>query len=161
MSEILKFNLNESIEFSFQLDIEGALATINSVRFVIIKNDLRLGFVADYKDKNAIFRFTNLGRFLDAGIYPCELEVYIGSQYFVPFQGQVELTKPITISATPMIAKSVPKITVSLERDKIVKSEEVAEKVPTEQVEKVEKIEKAETEPIKKSKKKTAYVLKL
>jgi hypothetical protein len=122
MNEVLRFNLNEPVEIRFQLEIEGALATINSIRFVILKDKLRLSFVGDYRDKNATFRFSDLEKFLDSGVYQCELEVYVGSQYFVPFVGHVELVQPVLIKAMPVISDSSTKITAIVEPNIVAKS---------------------------------------
>jgi len=100
-----------AVELRFQVDVDGAAIPITEVRLSIKSGGTKFSYVASYKNSVATFAIVGLDRFVSpGGTYDYDIEVYIGSQYFVPFNGQIELVSPVSVKVQT-VAVVEPKVT--------------------------------------------------
>lgn len=111
----IKLDLNEENELSFQIAIEGSDPELGSQRAQVrlVLTDESTGRALLYKCNHSadgmvtvvIESDTNL--FSEEHSYHAQLEVIIGSHYFVPTEFEVEFVRPLRVEAVSVSARSL------------------------------------------------------
>jgi hypothetical protein len=150
-------------ELIFHVEISGTTTPMQEIRLSFYNDGKKLSYIGDYRDSVATFKLKDIDKFLDAGMHDYELEAYVGNQYFIPFAGKIELVKPVSVSALPVLKGKEDTGEVSLKVDMISKTVTSIEKDEKKEIvkSKVERIESKPIEPkkIKKSKAKLSYII--
>lgn len=124
MERAIKVRLGEALKF--QVDIQGTSTPVSEARFTIKIGDKKMSYVGEIKNGVVIFELLDLPKIINVGQqYACELELFIGNQYFVPFMAVFEFIEPMEIKASLMngnfvkkneTEQEVPKIAVKMEK---------------------------------------------
>jgi hypothetical protein len=89
----IELKANAVSELRFQIDVEGTTVPITDLRLSIVSESMIVSFKGVLKENVAVFKVRDAESFLPARKeLPLQLEVFIGSQHFVPFVGKAALT---------------------------------------------------------------------
>jgi len=103
-----RIQAGSAVEMKFQVDVDGASVPVTEVRLSMKSGRAKVSYVAEYKKNVATFSISELEKYVSPGnIYEYELEVYVGSQYFVPFKGQIELVHPVSVKIESVTVEPV------------------------------------------------------
>jgi hypothetical protein len=120
------FELDTQNNIQFEMDITGHVDSPPKVEFRIISEAMNVSFPA--KQTGSIYEVTiePLEKIIPAGLYTCEICVYMGNRFFVPIQETVEFVEKVVPKiknfTVNKISAQPPTITI----------ESVVEKAPAE-----------------------------
>ena len=142
----LRVSMDSNPELIFRVDVSGTTTPMQEIRLSFSSNGRKISYVGDYRDSVATFKLKDIDKFLEAGVHDYELEAYVGNQYFIPFAGKVELVKPVSVSAQPVLKGGIEDTGVSLKVDLVSKTVTSVEKDEKKEI--VKSVEKIEAKPI-------------
>jgi hypothetical protein len=101
----------------FRVVVEGTSSPIAEVRFSVdIGKGMKLSYIGILEGQVASFQIEDFGQFGKSGPkYLFSLEIYIGNQWFVPLSGDLEVVKPISVSADIFKSQDDPNFSVKAE----------------------------------------------
>lgn len=97
---MIKVNINESSELSFRLKVEGNATEPKGKLVLKVNPQLELNFVGEVQDSKIVINLPALKEYkeiLKTNIIESYLEVVIGDNYFVPWEGKLTLEQPIQV----------------------------------------------------------------
>lgn len=129
--EPIKVKIGDMLRF--QVDIQGASAPVNEVRFTIKNNDKKISYLGEYKGGVAKFNIMDLAKFVNPNQnYFCELEIFIGGQHFAPFSGLFEFVEMVEVKANMIQEESHGSdIAVKIIEDKLPVNKQEKRKIST------------------------------
>ena len=162
--ETIKVKKNEHPELIFHVDVSGTSDPITEVRLTVY-DEKKVSYIGKYRDGKAHFRVDEIERYFKTGTFKYELEVFIGSQYFVPLAGDLEVSEGVKIIAEyPERIDETPKIKAQFEMKKGLNPEPIVKAtVVKEKEKKVEPKRKQTSFKLSKANKdnKIAYIIKV
>ncbi len=103
-------------QLRFQVDVEGTDTPVREVRLSVMTESLKVGYRGVLKENVAVFTIRDLESHVKLGqAHDFDLEVYVGSNYFAPYSGKIEVVQPVSVSVSE-VGSSPMKVEATLNR---------------------------------------------